>query len=254
MIPSGEAGPHIVCGPGSGSRARRLVGGFTLVELLTVVGVVAILVCLTVPVISSGAMAANRARCASNLRQIGQAILLYAGDHDGVLPVTSHSTGDSRLKINGKWLSSIEYSWIYLLADYLDNVDEVRVCPADERSRQRQILQMNATSYLLNDTVFDSEVYGRFQNLPHPSRLMLAFISNRPVSRTWDHAHCANWTTWPALTTDVAVDRHRTGERIGSRLKGSANYLFADGHVQTMEAAEVKGMLDRGERPWLPGG
>ncbi len=234
-------------------KGEGLVGAFTLVELLTVIGVLAILVCLAMPVISSGAMAANRAKCASNLRQIGQAILLYAGDHDGVLPVTSHSTGDSRLKINGKWVSSIEYSWIYLLADYLDNVDEVRVCPADEKARQRQILQMNATSYLLNDTVFDSETFGRLQNLPQRSRLMLAFISNRPVSRTWDHAHCANWTTWPALTTDVAVDRHRTGERIGSRLKGSANYLFADGHVQNMEASELKAMLDQGERPWLPG-
>lgn len=243
-----------MCGPDSAPDAGRVAGAFTLVELLAVIGVLAILACLVVPAISSGAMAANRAKCASNLRQIGQAILLYAGDHDGVLPVTSHSTGDSRMKLNGKWLNSIEYSWVYVLADYLDDVDKVRVCPADEASRQRQILQMNATSYLLNDEVFDSEVYGRFQNLPHPSRLMLAFISNRQVSRTWDHAHCADWTTWPALTTDVAVDRHRTGERLGSRLKGAANYLFADGHVQTMEATEVKGMLDRGERPWLPGG
>lgn len=231
---------------------RRETFAFTLLELLAVCATVAILACLAIPAISSGSMTANRAKCASNMRQIGAALLLYAADNDGALPVTSHSTGDSRVKINGEWINTIEYSWIYLLSGYLDNVDEVRVCPADEKDRKKKILELNATSYLLNDVIFDSEEYRRLQGLPFPSRTAIMFISNRPVSRTWDHAHCAQWTTWGALNQDLAPDRHRRGTRASDRLKGSANYLYADGHVQNIAASEMKRVLDTGEKPWLP--
>lgn len=232
--------------------ARRKNSAFTLLELLAVCATVAILVCLAIPTISGGLMMVKRAKCASNMRQIGTAILLYAADNDGQLPVTSHSTGDTRFKVGGESINTIEGSWIYTLADYLDNVDEVRICPADEKDRRKKILQMNATSYVLNDMVFDSEEYRRIQKIPRPSRTAIAFISNRAISRTWDHAHCAQWTTWAALNEDIAPDRHRQGARATDRLKGSSNYLFADGHVQNTTALEMKRMLDSGEKPWMP--
>ncbi|HWL53144.1 MAG TPA: prepilin-type N-terminal cleavage/methylation domain-containing protein [Chthoniobacteraceae bacterium] len=233
--------------------ARRENSAFTLLELLVVCVTVAILAGVAIPAISGGFMAANRTKCASNMRQIGAAILLHAAEHNGALPVTSHSTGDSRFKINGQWVNTIEYSWIYVLADYLSNVDEVRVCPADEKERRKRIRELNATSYLLNDVVFDSQEYRRLLQIPSPSRTAIMFISNRPVSRTWDHAHCAQWTTWPALCEDMAPDRHRVGARAPDRLNGSANVLFADGHVQNLSAKEMKQKLDSGEKPWLPG-
>lgn len=227
--------------------------GFTLVELLVVITIIGLLMAVTVPVVGKGLMAAKRAQCSSNLRQIGTALLLYANDNDGVYPVTSHSTGDSRVRINGDWVNTIEYSWIYQLSEYLGKMDEVRICPADEAERRQKILQLNATSYILNDIVFDpidgSRAFNRPQNIPFPSRTPLAFVSNRPVSRTWDHAHCAGWNSWPALLADVAVDRHRTGSRAPDRLKGSSNYLFADGHVETISAEAIKRLVDSGVNP-----
>lgn len=60
--------------------------GFTLVELLVVVAIVAVLAGLLLPALGSAKAAARRAGCLSNLRQVGLAITLYAGDHDGRIP------------------------------------------------------------------------------------------------------------------------------------------------------------------------
>ena len=56
--------------------------GFTLVELLVVVGVIVLLVSLLLPALSGAREMARRAKCMSNLRQLTQACLAYAQDHD----------------------------------------------------------------------------------------------------------------------------------------------------------------------------
>ncbi len=226
--------------------------GYSLVEVTVVVVILIVLAGMTLSAFSMGIMMANRTKCASNMREIGLAIFRYSMEHHGELPVTSHSTGDSRIRVDGEWIRTIEYSWIYRLSGYLDDIHEVRVCPADEEDRQKRILEINATSYLLNDVIFDAAEYGHMDRIRFPSRTAMMFISNRVVSRTWDHAHCAQWTSWAALTTDIAPDRHRLGGRSADRLKGSSNYLFADGHVENMEAATVKQRMEQGQHFWLP--
>jgi len=65
-------------------RASRR-GGFTLVELLVVVGIIAVLVGILVPVLATAREAGRCTNCLSNLRQIGQAFQMYANDHNGFL-------------------------------------------------------------------------------------------------------------------------------------------------------------------------
>ncbi|MCK6490851.1 MAG: type II secretion system GspH family protein [Planctomycetes bacterium] len=59
---------------------------FTLIELLVVIAIVAVLAGMLLPAVDLVRTAAQRARFASNLRQVGMAVTAYAGDQDGMLP------------------------------------------------------------------------------------------------------------------------------------------------------------------------
>jgi prepilin-type N-terminal cleavage/methylation domain-containing protein/prepilin-type processing-associated H-X9-DG protein len=68
------------------NNTRSARQGFTLIELLAVIAIIGILMALLLPTISSARAKATISRCQSNLRQIGVAVLIYAGNHDMDLP------------------------------------------------------------------------------------------------------------------------------------------------------------------------
>ncbi len=83
--------------------------GFTLLELLVVVGILAILMGLGAPMVGNAQKHARQADCRSNLRQFGIAITCYRSDHQGVNP---------------PWMSS-------LYPEYIDDGD-VYICKSDK--------------------------------------------------------------------------------------------------------------------------
>src|SRR2546423_4896162 len=86
---------------------------FTLVELLVVIGIIAVLVGLLLPAITRSRRHANAVKCLASLREIGKAFSMYAMDYRGVWPVSVHQMPPA----NSDYTKHIY--WSDLLAPYL---------------------------------------------------------------------------------------------------------------------------------------
>jgi prepilin-type processing-associated H-X9-DG protein/prepilin-type N-terminal cleavage/methylation domain-containing protein len=214
--------------------AERRILAFTLIELLVVIAIIAILAGMLLPALARAKAKAKQAACAGNLRQLGLGFRMYADDHSGFGPTTTHGAGTNA-------------SWIYQLAPYAGNVDAIRICSADRKAHER--LTNHASSYTLNEfTSVDLtdpfgvplESFRRLDTLPKPTETMIVFeISDAVGVNVFnDHTHSRKWLLgWSSVTADIQPDRH------GS----SANYLFADGHVQAIQAARLEARIKAGD-------
>ncbi len=69
---------------------------FTLIELLVVIAIIAILAAIIMPVVGAMRVRASQTACASNMRQIGIALINYASENGGSFPETTHTAEDEK--------------------------------------------------------------------------------------------------------------------------------------------------------------
>lgn len=120
--------------------------GFTLVELLVVIGIIALLISILLPSLNRARETANRVKCGSNLRQIGQALLLYSNENRGNYPRTRYRAGAGLTKGTGATdtdpfrpgttvAENDLTAPFFLLIRTQDITSEVFVCPSSNAER-----------------------------------------------------------------------------------------------------------------------
>ena len=216
---------------------------FSLIELLVGITIGALLVGLGVPALKGAITKAHQVQCSSNMRQIGQGLLLYSGENQGRLPGTAHA-GTS--------------FWIEELKPYLgEKYDRVRISPCDLKKAER--LKNGGTSYVMNGRVnpeafanefgeIDSSevVHDNLLRMASPSRVILLFIvSTNKIGTVASEDHvCGDIATWSGLRQEVRPDAYGGGAVDGSH--GRANYLFADGRVEAIPSLRMKQVVEGG--------
>ena len=98
----------------------RRIRGFTLIEVLVVIAIIAILAAIIFPVFAKARGKARQTQCLSNIKQIGAGLIMYADDSDGC-----YTRGQF-------WPWNGTHLWTHAIEPYLKNTDILR-CPDQGR-------------------------------------------------------------------------------------------------------------------------
>jgi prepilin-type N-terminal cleavage/methylation domain-containing protein/prepilin-type processing-associated H-X9-DG protein len=226
-------------------RAHR---AFTLIELLTVIAIIGILAAILIPTVGAVRNQATTTRCASNLRQIGQAALIYVPENKGYLPLN--------VTVSGK-----AWSWAGELKSYVASIaktgteNQMFFCPtADpelswafpgttgrpDYGQYAVSARLNGDRWPTSDVTLNGETYSYagqtfprgvpYSAMKNPSRVVMMgesarnAASSRSIKVTDFFGSGAN--------VNGAAANHRS-DLDPTKGDGKSNYLYADGHVVT---------------------
>lgn len=220
--------------------SKRRDRGFTLIELLVVIAIIAILAAILFPVFANSKEAARKARCVSNLKQIGSALLGYAGDYDNHFVSRFSQLGAE----GGNWTTLLHK---YLpgskqgSAGYNEQTSGVFICqsapgPGEPISNKYYGINMfHLTGYFYNGTNGVS-----LSEIKRPGRILAVTDTYAKEYPFWEGlAYCPK-ESWTGLKNTCVSARHN----------GAANILFCDFHVKWMKTYDLNRACVPGNDIW----
>src|SRR5712691_3291560 len=211
---------------------RRLTSrrGFTLVELLVVIAILALLAAMLFPVLAQAREAARRSTCLSNLRQLGVAFMMYAGDYDETLPEAGGDFDSPAAWI--EYASPEQRGGIYpYLRQFSKTGPSVYRCPdgLPDTSKYASV----SSTYAMNDYI--RPWHGTYPRQIPDASLALSQIDSPPrtillFEATQHPDGTGHRNGSPYFHT---VDK-QTGRPVGVPQvyhHGGSNFLFCDSHV-----------------------
>jgi prepilin-type N-terminal cleavage/methylation domain-containing protein/prepilin-type processing-associated H-X9-DG protein len=165
----------------------RRAGGFTLVELLVVIGIIALLVSILLPTLSKAREAANKAKCLSNLRQLGQSNSLYIAQWKGwavpgILGNNNDTFPGTSTKVRATWLNNNAFRKNLNMPEWIagngqqNHAPAGLVCPTATQANEKG----NNKGMLLNNS------YG--YNIRHLNYVPKPLIITLPTASQWNAA------------------------------------------------------------------
>jgi prepilin-type N-terminal cleavage/methylation domain-containing protein len=216
--------------------------GFTLIELLVVIAIIAILAAMLLPALSKAKEKARAIACLNNLRQLGMAVHLYAGDaNDSFPPNVSNSQPGSWVEGQMSWTGSVDNTNVQkmlkgALGPYARNPG-IYKCPADivPGPVAGAGYLPRCRSVAMNAFVGNAYPGG----IPGPAPYYgwrvyhkLATVSNPKPTDLWltvdEHPDSIN-DGW--MVTDV-TNPNNWRDLPGSQHAGNCGFTFVDGHSE----------------------
>lgn len=228
--------PHLARIPGRPPRHAA----FTLIELAVVIGLLAVLATLLLPLTARARHQAGAVMCRNHLRQWGLATMLYASDHEDFLPPEGMPNPTDRGTNTGWYIQLPQQLEIppYHAMPWRTNARavvgrSVWLCPSNPRRSNGR----NLFHYCLNqhvDGTSDAEVPVRLAGIREPAQTVWLFDSkNLPAVGSWGYTH---------------TNLHSEG----------AQFVFLDGHTAWFRNVEYwdftarRGRTNDARLRWIP--
>jgi prepilin-type N-terminal cleavage/methylation domain-containing protein/prepilin-type processing-associated H-X9-DG protein len=214
--------------------------GFTLVELLVVIGIIALLIAILLPALRRAKEQANRVACMSNMKQLGIAFQMYTGDFKGYFPAPGANVRAEDW-IHWQPTRKVEDGAIVKYLGKRFNAGVYR-CPSDDvsthpttwgpRYEYSFTINFNMTGYDWNNKPIAPRVPVKANNIKQSStKILLIDESSETIDDgTWAPQH--NLTDF----RNVLANRHdKRAETSTDRNAGKGNALMADFHAEFIE-------------------